>query len=366
MAMRSSDRVRAAEVVLACAELADTLAFFTERLGFRVESIAPADAPNEVALSGYGLRVRLVRGGSGSPGHLRLHCDDPATMAGGSTELVAPNGTRVELVVADPPVVVPPLEPALCVTRLGEGSWHLGRVGMRYRDLIPDRQGGRFAASHIHIADGGPVADYVHYHAVQFQMIYCYRGWVRVVYEDQGSPFVLEAGDCALQPPRIRHRVLESSPGLEVIELSSPAAHQTVADHDLELPTASLRADRDFGGQQFLRHRADAATWEADPRFSGFEARDLGIAAATGGLAGARVLRSSDGRATPVARHRGELMFGFVLEGSLTLECGGIHRLEAGDCFVVPPGTDHALADCAAELELLEITRPGTFIRDAL
>ena len=55
-------------------------------------------------------------------------------------------------------------------------------------------------------------------------MIAVRRGWVRVVYEDQGEPFVMEAGDLVLQPPGIRHRVLESSPGLEVVEITLPGA----------------------------------------------------------------------------------------------------------------------------------------------
>jgi hypothetical protein len=54
---------------------------------------------------------------------------------------------------------------------------------MRYRDLIPGRQGGRVIGSLIEIADGGTVADYVHYHAVDLQVIYCWQGAVRVVYE---------------------------------------------------------------------------------------------------------------------------------------------------------------------------------------
>ena len=66
-------------------------------------------------------------------------------------------------------------------------------------------------------------------------MIYVRRGWVRVVYEDQGEPFVMREGDLVLQPPAIRHRVLESSPGLEVIEIGAPAVHATFADHEMEL-----------------------------------------------------------------------------------------------------------------------------------
>ena len=92
---------------------------------------------------------------------------------------------------------------------------------MRYRDLVPDRQGGRFIASHIRIDAAGEVPDYVHYHRVHFQFLYCRRGRVRVVYEDQGPPFDFVAGDCILQPPGIRHRVLECSAGLEVVEVSS-------------------------------------------------------------------------------------------------------------------------------------------------
>ena len=62
---------------------------------------------------------------------------------------------------------------------------------MQYRDLLPQHQGGSFIASHIVIPNGGPVPDWVHHHGVRFQTIFCVRGWVRVVYEDQGPPFVL-------------------------------------------------------------------------------------------------------------------------------------------------------------------------------
>ena len=75
---------------------------------------------------------------------------------------------------------------------------------MYYRDLIPGRYGGRFIASHIRIPAGGPVPDYVHHHSVEFQLIFCVNGWVRVAYEDQGEPMVLNPGDCFLQPPHIR------------------------------------------------------------------------------------------------------------------------------------------------------------------
>ena len=107
---------------------------------------------------------------------------------------------------------------------------------------MPSRAGGAVVASHIRVATNGPVPDYVHYHRVQFQMIYCVRGWARLVYEDGGPPSIMKAGDCVVQPPTIRHRVLESGDGLEVVEVSCPAEHETMADPDMQLPTEYARS----------------------------------------------------------------------------------------------------------------------------
>lgn len=358
--------IRAAELVLPCAELDPTLAFFTARLGFRLEIISPADDPSAAVIAGHGLRIRLERTASGSTGSgsasvLRLTCDDPAALSGGETVLCAPNGTRIELVSAALALVLPPVQPSFVLARMRAGSaWVSGRAGMQYRDLIPGRQGGRFIASHIRIPAGGPVPDYVHFHRVRFQLIYCHRGWARLVYEDQGPPFVLQPGDCVLQPPEIRHRVLESSPGLEVIEVGCPARHDTCADHELVLPTPRVRPERDFAGQRFVRHEAARAPWHPW-RFAGFECRDLGIAAATAGLAGARVVRPMGTDRTAESRHGGELLFLFVLEGALTLEHEGraAERLAPGDAFVVPAEKRHALTQCSGDLQLLEVSLPA-------
>jgi quercetin dioxygenase-like cupin family protein len=226
------------------------------------------------------------------------------------------------------------------VSRLADAAWTVGRAGMLYRDLVPGRDGGRVIASHIRI-DGGPVGDWVHFHRVRFQIIYCYRGWVRVVYEDQGPPFVLREGDCVLQPPTIRHQVLEASPGLEVVEVTSPAEHETCADAGLALPTAEVRAERRFGGQPFVRHQAAAAGDAA--------VRDLGIGAATGGLAEARVVRA--GEAAPRAPAAG-LRIAFVVDGQLRLD--GV-ALGPGDCAAIPAGRPHALAG-APMARFLDVT----------
>jgi quercetin dioxygenase-like cupin family protein len=360
-----------AEVVLPCDDLAATIAFFGERLGFVLDTIMPADDPQTATMSGHGIRVRFVRGASGDAGRLQLLVDDPARFDGidgvggvGGIERIdrAPNGTRIEFAPAQPPVLVPPLDAQLEISRAGESSaWVVGRAGMRYRDLLPARQGGRFVASHISIPDGGPVADDVHHHAIRFQVIYCLHGWVRLVYEDQGPPFVLDAGDCVLQPPGIRHRVLESSPDLEVVEVACPAAHVTAFDHDMALPTPTVQPERDFGGQRFVLHRAAGAPW-APWRLDGYDARDTGIAGAVDDLAGVRVVRPAIGPEPPVTvtRHDAELVFWFVLAGSVTVRLDDRHeRFHRGDSVAVPAGLPHALEDPTPDFELLDVTLPS-------
>jgi quercetin dioxygenase-like cupin family protein len=339
-----------AEVVLPCADLGPALEFFVGRLGFRVEAIFPADEPRVASLSGHGLRLRLEPG-AGDAGTIRL--------AGSGGPLRAPNGTRIEFVDPDPPVDIPPLVPAFVLTHAADGPGAgEGRAGMLYRDLIPGRLGGRFIASHITIPQGGPVADWVHFHKIRFQMIFCRRGWVRVVYEDQGPPFVMRPGDCVLQPPRIRHRVLEASPGLEVVEISCPALHETLADHDLALPTGRLDPARAFEGQRFLRHVAAEAAWTSHGD-TGFDRRDFGMAQATGGLAQARVIRPGAARGFAVDGDDSELLFGFVLDGAAVLDHAGAHALGPGDAFAIPPGRGWGLAQASDDLQLLEVVLRG-------
>ncbi len=357
--------IRFAQVVLPCPDLAATLAFFTGQLGFKVNLIMPADAPSLAVISGHGLTLRLEArpdAGAVPPLELRLHGDLAALPPDAPRELVAPGGTRIRLVDALSTLELPEGRQEFVLCRMGGAdAWGVGRAGMQYRDLIPSRLGGRFVASHIRIPDGGPVPDYVHFHKIRFQMIYCKTGWARLVYEDQGEPFRLNAGDCVLQPPEIRHRVLEASPGLEVIEIGCPAVHETFADHNMSLPTPHLLPDRNFNGQTFVRHIAATAEWRPW-RLDGFEARDIGIGAATAGLAGAKVVRPLPGT-SPKAEapaHDGEFLFFFVLGGAMGLQGTdlGTHRLQAGDSCVIPAGSTYAI-DAADGLELLEVALPA-------
>lgn len=277
-------------------DLQDWIEELRQRHGFRLDAIFPADRPRTAEMSGFGLLLRL-----------EAETDACAVVSEPSQELQE------------------------------SSSWQVGRAGMEYRDLIPSRLGGKVIASHIRIQEGGKVPDYVHYHEVAFQMIYCRTGWVKVVYEDQGEPFVMSAGDCVLQPPTIRHRVLECSPGLEVVEIGSPADHRTLVDHALELPNTKHDPERTFAGQSFVWHQADHAEWEPWA-VDGLEARELGLAAASAGLVDAQVVRATEGLQleTPFALPPSDrFRILFQLQGEMVLGgTGGRRRLDAQACSV--------------------------------
>jgi quercetin dioxygenase-like cupin family protein len=351
-----------AEVCLPTAALAEDIGFFSRKLGMRLERIYPADDPRVAVVAGHGLRIRLQAGMGAEPGEVRLLADDPILIAGGETSLVSPGGTRIGIEPLEPPVVQPPTEHAFVVRRIADGApWVVGRAGMEYRDLVPGRLGGAMIASHIRIPTGGPVPDMVHYHKVGFQLIFCIRGWVDVVYEDQGGPRRLYPGDCFVQPPEIRHRVLHASDGIEVIEIGVPAEHATIIDHDMELPTAAERPQREFSGQRFVHNKADGATW-TPARLPGFENRDTTVAENTGNVAAVTVLRRGDG-ATAWTSHDADILFGFMMRGTMTLDGEGVgsRLLEPGDAFVVPPGMKSRYAAPSLDAEILEVALPGRF-----
>ena len=66
----------------------------------------------------------------------------------------------------------------------------------------------------------------LHYHDVEFQMVYVLKGWVKTELEGQG-PHVMRPGSAWIQPPRIKHKVLDYSDDAEVLEIVLPADFET-------------------------------------------------------------------------------------------------------------------------------------------
>ncbi|MGB5871852.1 MAG: cupin domain-containing protein, partial [Albidovulum sp.] len=97
-------------------------------------------------------------------------------------------------------------------------------------------------------------------------------------------------------------------------------------------------------------------------RKPGFICRDTTINENTKGVAGVQVVRKGQG--VPVmTRHDGDILFGFVMSGEMTLHGEGKDpfRLSPGDAFVTPPGLATCWADPSDDIELLEVAVPGVF-----
>ncbi len=305
--------------VVPCPELDPAIQTFREA-GFALLAIGPADDPRWAMMSNshepHGTSLRLdTQAFEEGRRHAFLEVDEGDRLLGSDQERAFP--PAVVAARADRPVEV-----AGTPSSFVDGSadeWIVGRAGMRYRDLLPGRWDGQFIASHIHIPEGGPVPDYVHYHHVDFQLIFCHRGWVRVVYQDQGDPFVLNPGDAILQAPGIRHRVLEASDDLYVVEVSSPAEHATFVEHGFDLPNG-VASDRWYGGQRYVHHEAKGSPWNVVG--PGVRVQPFGLETATGGRYGAAVVEMDpdDGGNTELPLHdTTDFEFVTVLDGSMNL-----------------------------------------------
>ena len=101
------------------------------------------------------------------------------------------------------------------------------RSYFEYRDLgIADASNGEVIAHVIRAKEGSNATGDWHVHDCNFQMYYVIKGWINFEYEGHGFK-TAKAGDCVMQPAGIRHREMEHSEDLELIEIVSPADFQS-------------------------------------------------------------------------------------------------------------------------------------------
>ena len=67
----------------------------------------------------------------------------------------------------------------------------------------------------------------LHFHEVEFQLVYVLKGWVKTYLEGQGETLMKE-GSCWTQPPRIKHLILDYADDCELLEVILPAEFKTV------------------------------------------------------------------------------------------------------------------------------------------
>lgn len=104
------------------------------------------------------------------------------------------------------------------------------REYFEYRDLgILKATEGKAVAHVIRARKGTNATGEWHRHEVSIQFFYVLKGWAVFEYEGHGV-HRLEAGSCVHQPPGIRHREIEHSADLELIEIVLPGDFKTIPD----------------------------------------------------------------------------------------------------------------------------------------
>src|SRR3981081_1378252 len=104
------------------------------------------------------------------------------------------------------------------------------RTYAKYRDLGIAEASHGLAQAHV-IRLIGPCnpaeVSKLHFHDVEFQMVYVLKGWVKTYMEGQGETLIKE-GSAWTQPPRIKHLVMDYSDDVELLEVILPAEFKTV------------------------------------------------------------------------------------------------------------------------------------------
>ena len=104
------------------------------------------------------------------------------------------------------------------------------RAYAKYRDLGIAEASNGLARAHV-IRLVGPCdpaeVSKLHFHDIEFQMIYVLKGWVKTYMEGQGEALMKE-GSAWTQPPRIKHLIMDYSDDVELLEIILPAEFKTV------------------------------------------------------------------------------------------------------------------------------------------
>jgi quercetin dioxygenase-like cupin family protein len=129
--------------------------------------------------------------------------------------------------------------------------------------------------------------------------------------------------------------------------------------------SATKTAPQTDAGGLVVAHRS-SADFRPRPGRGDVEEWDLGLDAATGGRASANINRSIMPFAQETGWHWHNLDFHalYVIRGWLTFRFAGVDdpvTVEAGDFIHQPPGVPHNVVDRSDDLEVLEITLPGTY-----
>jgi len=116
--------------------------------------------------------------------------------------------------------------------------------------------------------------------------------------------------------------------------------------------------------QKFTVSHLDEADFKTGGLRSYSAYRDLGIAAATNGLATAHVIRMIEPFTQELSQrhhHNVEFQLVYVLKGwfKSEFEGHGVHTMKEGSCWIQPPGIRHTVLGWSDDCEVLEVILPA-------
>ena len=134
---------------------------------------------------------------------------------------------------------------------------------------------------------------------------------------------------------------------------------------------APARAVRGVAPSVFTVSHLNEADFKADGLRAYAQYRDLGIAAATGGMCQAHVIRLVPPCTDEVRKrhlHKADLQLVYVLKGWMKneFEGHGEQMMSVGSCWLQPSGIKHTVLDYSADCEVLEIIVPADFKTEEL
>ncbi len=153
----------------------------------------------------------------------------------------------------------------------------------------------------------------------------------------------------------------------------APVPHKPAATSAVT-PSAAAKAPAASAAvplQTFTVSHLNEADFKADGLRPYAQYRDLGIAAATGALCQAHVIRFIPPCTDDVRKrhlHQADLQLVYVLKGWMKneFEGHGEQMMSAGSCWLQPSGIKHTVLDYSADCEVLEIIVPADFKTEEL
>jgi quercetin dioxygenase-like cupin family protein len=118
----------------------------------------------------------------------------------------------------------------LAIARKGEPNYVKGRRDFfQYRELgVSAATNGALRAQVTSSSQGLSRPTGWHHHACEAQFVYILDGWLELQFEN-GDKCRLEAGDSVMIPGGMKHNETATSERLELLEISVPAAMETIA-----------------------------------------------------------------------------------------------------------------------------------------